>query len=237
MLDVVCGADPREPVGLAVFQASVLRHATEVVRFTPLVERLLRREGLYTRPHDVREGRLWCPISDAPMSTDFAISRFLTPWLVSEQWALYADAADMLARDDLAQLFALADERFAIMCVKHRHEPTGDEKMDQQIQTRYARKNWSSLMLWNLSHASNRRLTLRDVNGRPGRDLHRFCWLEDGEIGALPPEWNYLVGASTTDHAPALVHFTEGSPELGYAGPWADEWHAERVRLRGRQAA
>ena len=64
------------------------------------------------------------------------------------------------------------------------------------------------------------------VNSLPGRDLHRFCWLKDDEIGELPPEWNYLVGITPMTVKPKLLHFTEGFPVFpGYeAGPWADVW-------------
>jgi hypothetical protein len=233
LIEVVCGCDPREQIGLAVFQSSVHRYASETVAFTALVEGLLRKEKLYSRPHEIRDGRLWCPISDAPMSTAFANSRFITPWLASRQWVLFADAADMLALDDLAKVFAMADERYAIMCVQHRYEPTAETKMDDQIQTRYSRKNWSSFVLWNTFHHGNRRLTLKDVNERPGRDLHRFFWLRDDEIGALPTRWNSLVGVCD-DPAPGLLHFTECSPELGYRGPFANAWLAERARLEGQ---
>ena len=49
-------------------------------------------------------------ISDAPMSTEFSISRFLVPALAKEGWALFLDA-DMLARANLMRLFELADPR------------------------------------------------------------------------------------------------------------------------------
>ncbi len=63
------------------------------------------------------------------------------------------------------------------------------------------------------------------VNTLPGRDLHRFCWLDDDLIGALPAEWNVLIGEE--DHPdPALAHFTLGVPDMdGYeTQPFADEW-------------
>ena len=56
----------------------------------------------------------------------------------------------MLFLDDPAKLFALADDQFAVMVVKHDHQPTETTKMDGQLQTVYARKNWSSVILWNL---------------------------------------------------------------------------------------
>jgi hypothetical protein len=49
-------------------------------------------------------------------------------------------------------------------------------------------------MLFNCDHPSNKKLTVEMINTLPGRDLHRFCWLEDDEIGELDPGWNWLVG-------------------------------------------
>jgi len=103
--------------------------------------------------------------------------------------------------------------------------------MDGMVQTSYSRKNWSSVMLFNCSHPSNKNLTVDLVNTVPGRDLHRFCWLKDNEIGELPLEWNYLVGYSKLNGSkPALVHFTHGLPDLaGYEDQeYADEWRAMR---------
>jgi lipopolysaccharide biosynthesis glycosyltransferase len=171
-------------------------------------------------------------ISDAPMSTEFAISRFLVPHLAHDGWALFLDA-DMLALGDLAQLFDAADERFAIMCVKHDYAPTATMKMDGQQQTLYARKNWSSLMLFNCDHPANAALTVEMINTLPGRDLHRFCWLDDSLIGALDPKWNWLVGHSSPEIEPAIVHFTEGGPWFpGFENvPYANAWRTELQNL------
>jgi hypothetical protein len=56
--------------------------------------------------------------------------------------------------------------------------------------------------------------------------LHRFCWLEDDEIGELPVEWNWLVGHSDPEVNPKNVHFTDGGPWFqGFENvPHADEW-------------
>jgi hypothetical protein len=127
-------------------------------------------------------------------------------------------------------LFAMADPSKAVMCVQHpNYVPAETTKMDGQMQTLYARKNWSSVVLFNGSHPSNRALTLDLINTVPGRDLHRFCWLKDEEIGALPLEWNWLAGVSEIIDDPKLVHFTLGTPNMpGYDdGVYADEWRQE----------
>jgi lipopolysaccharide biosynthesis glycosyltransferase len=191
---------------------------------------------LYWRPTMRRGHQLWDAISKAPMATEFAISRFLVPHLANTGWALFMDC-DVLVRRPLDDIFALADPRYAVMCVKHVHEPVATLKMDGQVQTRYPRKNWSSVMAFNCDHPSNRALTLDLINTAPGRDLHRFCWLNDDEIGALPPEWNWLVGHSDPALDPAIVHYTTGSPRLSGAHislPFADEWNVYLETSHGR---
>jgi hypothetical protein len=127
------------------------------------------------------------------------------------------------------------------MVVKHEHIPTEQTKMDNQVQTTYNRKNWSSVILWNLEHPAHKRLSLEMVNELPGRDLHRFCWLEDGEIGDLPLAWNYLVGVDPDSEVdlgikPKLLHYTLGTPELGIKGSYAREWLSEREIMDASRA-
>jgi hypothetical protein len=183
--------------------------------------------GLYRRPIRVDDrGFTWDVISEAPMSTEHAVARFLVPYLCGYQgWVLFTDG-DVLFRDDVAELFALADPQYAVQVVKHVHVPSEPLKMEGALQTIYARKNWSSVCLWNAGHPANAALTVELVNTVPGRDLHRFCWLPDELIGALPARWNYLVGHTTGEAEPAIVHFTSGVPDMpGYQDvEYADEW-------------
>jgi len=224
---IYIGFDPREAAAFAVAretaQQATLRHVP--VRGIILDE--MRQRGLYWRPTSRKDGRLWDDISEAPMATEFAISRFLTPILAKEGLALFMDA-DMLVRASLVPLFdyAKAHPEFAVFCVKHNFAPPEGVKMDGQMQTVYARKNWSSVMLFNCAHASNASLSVDLINTVPGRDLHRFCWLRDEEIGDLPPEWNYLVGHTKCDELPKIVHFTDGIPTMpGYEHcEYAEEW-------------
>jgi lipopolysaccharide biosynthesis glycosyltransferase len=228
-LSIFLGFDPREAVAFAVARDSIRRRLSSPVKVRGLILSHLRAQGLYWRKHERRDGQLWDVISNAPMSTEFAISRFLIPTLACTGWALFLDA-DMLVLGDLAELFEAADDRYAVMCVKHDYAPMRTEKMDGQAQTAYPRKNWSSLCLWNCNHPANARLTVEMVNSLPGRDLHRFCWLDDDLIGDLDPAWNYLIGHSDPKITPKIVHFTAGGPWFaGYEHvPYADEWREAR---------
>lgn len=167
------------------------------------------------------------------MSTEFAISRFLVPAIAQMGWAVFMDC-DVLVRTNVARLFPDLDERYAVYCVKHRHQPAQGVKMDGQVQAQYGRKNWSSMMVFNCNHPANIALDLDMVNSLPGRDLHRFCWLKDEEIGELPPEWNYLVGETHLPEGvqPKIVHHTNGSPCMpGYEDTeYAYEWREELAR-------
>ncbi len=210
------GYDSRELSAYEVATQSLLRRASLPVDITPLNLRRLEEWGLLRRPTDTRGQRYDIP-SNAPASTEFAISRFLVPMLAQTGWALFADC-DVLFMADIAELFEYCDPRFAVMCVKHTDGGgVADTKMDGQKQIAYPRKNWSSVMLWNCDHPANRRLSLVDVQERRGFDLHQFYWLNDAEVGALPREWNWLVGIQPKPKAPKIAHFTLG-------GPWLPGW-------------
>lgn len=232
MIDIIYGADPKQMVGAALFAFSAMRRTTEPIRFTPLLEKALRFRGLYKRPHEMRGEQMWDTISAAPMSTDFANSRFLAHWLSDSEFVLFCDGSDMLFLDDPFSLICLADRTKAVQVVKRNWEPTETLKMDGQAQTVYSRKGWSSVMLWNRFHPANNKLSIEMVNTLPGRDLHAFYWLEDDEIGDLPPRWNLMSDVDTLDTTvdrPGLVHFTKGLPVVDSHenDPWSAEWFRE----------
>lgn len=221
------GWDASQMRAAAVAAFSLQRRASVRCDVKRVAMATLRAQGLYTRPTATTETGYWDEISAAPMSTGHAIARFLVPYLCGyEGWALFTDG-DVLVRSDVAALFALADETKAVQVVQHHHAPHETTKMDGQIQTSYARKNWSSVILFNCGHPANQALTVDLVNAVPGRDLHRFCWLTDDLIGALPSRWNVLIGEED-DADPAIAHFTLGLPDLrGYEHcAWSDEWYA-----------
>ena len=101
--------------------------------------------------------------------------------------------------------FKNLDENKAVYCVKHDYTPKEKHKMDGQKQTIYPRKNWSSLILFNCSHSSNKRLSVDLVNSETGSFLHQFKWLKDSEIGSLDERWNWLEGW-TSKHKIGRAH-------------------------------
>ncbi len=223
-IPVFIGYDPHERAAVNVLADSLVQHSSLPLAVTPIVARQLK--GVLTRPRQPNQ------------STEFSFSRFLVPWLMDYQgWAIFMDC-DMLARDDIAELWALRDEQFAVQCVQHDHVPGETVKFLGAEQTRYARKNWSSLMLLNCSRCTA--LTPDYVNSASGLQLHRFEWLEDDRrIGPLPlGRGNHLIDVQPADPrpaeqgGPALVHWTLGGPwfrqyRLG-GGVLAAEWLAAR---------
>ena len=214
-LQIFIGYDSREHAAYEVAQYSIKRRASVPVLITPMI--LSHLGQVMQRPIERRDGKLWCPISQAPMTTEFAISRFCVPFIQTDGWALFVDC-DALCLADISELFALADARFAVQVVKHAQQGGASVKKDGQAQTFYARKNWSSVVLWNCAHPAHHRLTHARLNQWPGRDLHAFKWLEDGEIGELPSQWNHLVDVSAPDPSAKLLHYTLG-------GPWFERWN------------
>jgi hypothetical protein len=180
----------------------------------------LRAAGLLTRPTD-RRGQLYDLNSAAPQSTDFAISRFFVPLLQHSGWALFVDA-DVVFLQDPRELLKFADPSKAVLVVQHAPMVVSGTKMDGQLQQSYARKLWSSVVLWNCDHPAHRRLNLITLNQWPGRDLHAFGWLADSEIGKLPGRFNWLVGMQPKPDNLAIAHFTLGCPALP---EWAPREH------------
>lgn len=208
------GYDGRERLAYEVARHSIMSRTGEKINIFP-IERLTVKH-LFNRPTETRgeNGQLWDVISDAPMSTEFAIARFAVPLLTQGGWALFIDP-DVIVRTDIKELFDLADPEYAVMVVKHNHVPTEETKFHDagMIQTTYPRKNWSSVILWNLDHPGNERLTLKELNEWPGRDLHAFKWLKDEEIGELAQEWNFLVGINKGKlEDQKILHYTDGTP-------------------------
>ena len=219
MIRLFIGFDLNESIAFHVLSHSILRNSSAPVTITPIVKRHMA--GFYERERSNIE------------STDFSFTRFLTPYLCGyEGWAAFMDC-DMLMVGDVAELWSLRDDRYSVMCVKHDYRPVEDTKFLGQVQTKYEKKNWSSVMLFNNAKCTT--LTPQVVESESGLYLHQFKWLSsDSEIGELPNAWNYLVGEPVPRPTePKLVHYTLGGPYFEkYAGcEYAEHWRAEHARM------
>lgn len=220
-LRVFVGWDSKEPTAFAVLADSILRHASLPVSIVPLRLDGLRR--IYTRERGPTE------------STEFSLTRFLVPYLSNyEGLSLFMDC-DMLVQADLFEVLVpvLADPGRAVYVCQHDYTPRTATKFLGQVQTAYPRKNWSSFMLFD--NAQCTALTPGFVNTATGLELHRFQWLRDEQIGALPLEWNWLVGEYSPNPAAKVLHYTLGTPCFDEFADCdqADLWHAACARMLG----
>ena len=233
-LHAIIGTDDRQQVATAVCEHSLVRRSSQPVVVTPLKLRSLQHAGLYSRESKIMGDGQYVDVKDGkPFSTQFSFSRFLVPEIARNNnlkgWVLFCDN-DFLWLDNVTNLFALADPQFAVQVVKHDWQGKDGTKMDNMRQEGYFRKLWSSLILWNMNHPSNVGLTPHEVNNASGAWLHGFGWLHDYEIGALPPQWNWIPGVSKDDGTkPSAVHFSLGMPYLDdhKDDPYAEEWNLE----------
>lgn len=209
---IFIGFDQVESEAFLVLAHSIIERSSVPVSITPLCSRQLPLVRL----------------REKLQSNDFSFTRFLPPMLCGyEGWSLFMDC-DMLCRWDIADLWHLRDPSKSVMVCQHPWEGRDGEKFLGAQQTKYNRKCWSSLMLFNNERC--RILTPDVIDGMTGLELHQLKWAADHEIGSLPIEWNHLV--DVYDHNPAakIVHWTEGGPyfdEYFHAG-YADEWRVAK---------
>lgn len=215
MINIFIGYDNRESIAYHVCVNSIIRTSTTPVAITPL--------ALTTLPE----------YSDAQTdgSNQFIYSRFLVPSLMGYTgWAICIDG-DMILRNDLTELWNLRDESKAVQVVKHNYITKSSKKYLGSLNQNYPRKNWSSVILWNCGHPSNRTVTPEFINNSTGSALHRFSWLLDTDIGELPIEWNWLPDEFGLNTDAKLLHFTLGTPcfQDFATTEMANEWHQEYI--------
>ena len=193
---MVVGFDQRESIAYHTFCQSVLEKSTIPIQFIPLSSNSL---NFYAENH-----------TDG--SNQFIYSRFLTPFLCDFQgFAVFADG-DMVCNTDIAELVKLFDSSKAVQVVKHNYKTKRNIKYLGNINADYPRKNWSSLVVFNCQHPSNKVLTPEFINSHDGSFLHRFTWLNDDEIGELHLDWNYLAIEYAPNPKAKLIHYTLGTP-------------------------
>lgn len=208
MIRLFLGYDQREAVGFHVFCSSVIRRASEPVSITAVQDE--QEDG----------------------SNAFTYARYSVPEMCRHDgWAIFADGSDMVCLGDIAELWAMRDERFAVQVVKHSYKTRHPIKYVgttmQCPNVDYPRKNWSSLMLVNCSAPEWK-------NQQTGRNQHQFAGFDDSRIGFLPPEWNVLVDEGEDDAGAKILHYTAGIPGFWYYRDTmrADDWHSEHEFMR-----
>ena len=216
-MKIFIGYDPRESVSYHVCAHSILRRSSIPVEITPLA--LVNLTGVFKRDRHSLQ------------STDFSFTRFLVPHLSDfKGWSLFMDS-DMLVRTDISELKRLCNGesyRKSVFVVKHSYSPVDKEtKFLGSKQTKYEKKNWSSVMLFNNTRC--RSLTPEYVNSASGLDLHQFKWTQGNEIGELGKEWNHLVGEGPENPNAKIIHFTRGGPWFKEydKGEYSREWFEE----------
>ena len=213
---IFIGYDPVEAIAFHTLVQSIMNKATVPFEITPLD---IRNLPMYTRPVDPKQ------------SNEFSFTRFLVPYLSEYKGvSIYFDC-DMMLRVDIAEVLQEVNDK-PVYLVKHDYTPKDKYKYLGTKQYNYSRKNWSSFVVWNCNHKSNKVVTDTFVNNATAEELHQFKFLKDNEIGELDIRWNWLVGEynDPPDNV-KNVHWTLG-------GPWftkykdvdfADEW----LQLKG----
>ena len=195
---IFIGYDPREKIAFHVLSQSIIENSSIPVSITPIYLKNLRK--FYRRKKRIKD------------STEFSISRFLAPYLSNyEGYSLFVDC-DFIIREDVAKLLKIAksNSKKVLWCVKHNYVPKNKIKFLNEKQLLYSKKNWSSFVVYN-----NRKckiLTPQFIEKANGLYLHQFRWTKDSLIGALPRQWNVLVGEQKIPKDFKSLHFTVGGP-------------------------
>ncbi len=135
--------------------------------------------------------------------TPFTFSRFMCPWLCSYRGKSVFLDADMMLRADITELFSYK----------------GD--FDVAVVQNAKRFEWSSVMLFDNERCQI--LTPQYIDNETNNPM-KMNWART--IGALPAEWNHLVGYDPPNPDAKLVHFTQGVPawpetmNCEHAGEW-----------------
>jgi lipopolysaccharide biosynthesis glycosyltransferase len=195
-IPVFVGYDPREAIAYHVCANSIIRNASAPVAIIPVAL------NLFT---DYKE-------THGDNSNHFVYTRFLVPYLMDFKGrAIFIDG-DMVVRGDIIELYESLKTAHDVAVVKHDYKTRMPVKYMGAPNEDYPRKNWSSVIVWDCQSFPNRRLTPDFVQKQPGSFLHRFSWIDDDRIQALPIEWNWLPDELGENTDAKLLHYTLGTP-------------------------
>ena len=198
-LKIFIGYDSREKIAYHVLSQSIIANSSIPVNISPINLQNLKK--IFRRPKAKNQ------------STEFSISRFLTPFLSSyEDFSLYLDC-DFVVLGDVAKLLKFVSKKpnKTLWCIKHKkYIPKDKIKFLREKQSPYLKKNWSSFVIFNNKKCKN--LTPELVSKAHGLYLHQFKWTNEKLIGSLPSNWNILVGEQKIPKIINALHYTLGGP-------------------------
>jgi len=197
-LKIFIGYDNREKIAYHVLSQSIIENSSIPVSIMPI--KLENLKKFYKRKKGLKD------------STEFSISRFLTPYLSNYKgYSLFLDC-DFIINGDIAKLLSIIkkDKNKVLWCVKHKHNPKETKKFLGEKQLKYEKKNWSSFVIYN--NKKCKILTPKFVSKANGLYLHQFRWTKDNLIGSIPRTWNILVGYDKIPKKFNALHYTSGGP-------------------------
>lgn len=218
IVKIFIGFDSREAISYSVYAYSLFSQSSKPVQITPILSD--QNRNILDRPWDPKQ------------SNDFAFTRWLVPYFCDfKGWAAFTDL-DMLCRGDIVDLWNMRDPVYTVQVVKHNYQPKEPTKYLGNLNSRYKRKNWSSVILFNCEKC--KQLTPEYIQTASGLDLHQFKWIKkDSDIGGLPKRWNHLVGVYPYDSKAKLVHWTNFGPWL-FDHVYEDygvEWRQQMIKM------
>ena len=125
---IFIGYDPREKIAFHVLSYSIMKYSSIPVNITPINLSNLKR--FYKRKKGPKD------------STEFSISRFLTPYLSDfKGYSLFLDC-DFIFKGDVADLLKIInkDKNKTLWCVKHNYIPRDKKKFLNEKQLKYEKK-------------------------------------------------------------------------------------------------
>jgi hypothetical protein len=223
VIQIFVGFDEREAIGSHTFLASLLDKTTEPFSVCHLSLKSLRK--IYGAGQ--RDG-----------TNAFSFSRFLIPYLQDfKGFAIFADGADMIVKDDIAKLWAMRNPFVAVQVVPHSYQTKHPRKYVgtgmEADNHNYPRKNWSSLQIINCAHYAWRCMTPEKVEKMSGAELQSFSFIPERYIDFLPSEWNHLADEYGPNPDAKLLHWTAGIAAWEHYkdSPHADDWREAHAKV------
>lgn len=225
---IFVGYDEREHEVFQVCKHTLEKYSSVPIKVHKLHHKPLRDMGLLTREWKIDSRGQYIDLVDGrPFSTQFTFSRFLLP----EIWKSINDPnksplvmfvdCDFVYLKDIGLMFQKIEDqknrfgtRHAVYCVQHDYKPDNTVKMDGIEQSKYNKKLWAAMMVFDMDHAKNHLLDSETVNTATGRDLMQMFWVDDNtEIGRIAEEWHFIPSHSERNtNDIAAIHYTEGGP-------------------------